>query len=349
MNDTTSPHRSFTHNTLVRTGIKQLEPIGDPVLILEGDNIGTKFMTVTMLTSAAFDGVLAQGSTSLAYSSPNDDPQLNEEEKKTKTPVWALIISHFCHIRNIHTIDMDRPSPVLAPKAATSPTLGQGPALDMDAHILPSGLLRVLPWFTMAIFVHIGGWIGDTPMSRGGLLNTAGVLAGVSGTAATGYILQRGDVLKVAVYLIGAQVWNLFATGEEITAVDWLRVKKALYIFLFFKFVVISHGHSVVDSWTASIYLNFQYVLPNISPLKIHSPSSSPTLRKTLISFSSSSSSRGSEYLRLDGSHRFIRLFHSIYRNTLPTMMTAFQISFGVEARSLVGEMDLLSREYRND
>lgn len=55
-------------------------------------------------------------------------------------------------------------------------------------------------------------------------------------------------MLKVAVYLIGAQVWNLFATGEEITAVDWLRVKKALYIFLFFKFVVISHGHSVVDS-----------------------------------------------------------------------------------------------------
>ncbi|XP_048631291.1 ascorbate transporter, chloroplastic-like [Brassica napus] len=127
----------------------------------------------------------------------------------------------------------------------------------------------------MAIFVHIGGWIGDTPMSRGlsitavrkerskkytiimqsmgslgptlfflsqlnrvktpavavlcmtcrqnqskvvsssdikthavpsralkhspsrgvllGLLNTAGVLAGVFGTAATGYILQRGS------------------------------------------------------------------------------------------------------------------------------------------------------------
>ncbi|CDY71597.1 BnaAnng38090D, partial [Brassica napus] len=82
-----------------------------------------------------------------------------------------------------------------------------------------------------------------------GLLNTAGVLAGVFGTAATGYILQRGscgDVLKVAVYLIGAQVWNLFATGEEITAVDWLRVKKALYIFLFFKFVLIRHGHSVL-------------------------------------------------------------------------------------------------------
>lgn len=55
-------------------------------------------------------------------------------------------------------------------------------------------------------------------------------------------------MLKVAVYLIGAQVWNLFATGEEITAVDWLRVNKALYIFLFFKFVVISHEHSVFSS-----------------------------------------------------------------------------------------------------
>lgn len=57
--------------------------------------------------------------------------------------------------------------PSLAPKAVASPALGEGPTLNMDAHILPSGLPRVLPWFTMAIFVHIGGWIGDTPMSRG--------------------------------------------------------------------------------------------------------------------------------------------------------------------------------------
>lgn len=54
-----------------------------------------------------------------------------------------------------------------------------------------------------------------------GLSNTAGVLAGVFGTAATGYILQHGswdDVFKVSValYLVGAVVWNLFSTGEKI-------------------------------------------------------------------------------------------------------------------------------------
>lgn len=54
-----------------------------------------------------------------------------------------------------------------------------------------------------------------------GLSNTAGVLAGVIGTAATGYILQHGtwdDVFKVAVglYLFGTIVWNLFSTGERV-------------------------------------------------------------------------------------------------------------------------------------
>ena len=54
-----------------------------------------------------------------------------------------------------------------------------------------------------------------------GLSNTAGVLAGVFGTAATGYILQHGswdDVFKVSVvlYLVGTLVWNLFSTGEKI-------------------------------------------------------------------------------------------------------------------------------------
>ncbi|QHO22197.1 Ascorbate transporter [Arachis hypogaea] len=54
-----------------------------------------------------------------------------------------------------------------------------------------------------------------------GLSNTAGVLAGVFGTAATGFILQRGswnDVFKVAVvlYIIGTLVWNIFSTGEKV-------------------------------------------------------------------------------------------------------------------------------------
>jgi ACS family sodium-dependent inorganic phosphate cotransporter len=54
-----------------------------------------------------------------------------------------------------------------------------------------------------------------------GLSNTAGVLAGVLGSLATGYILQHGswnDVwgVAVALYLVGTVVWNLFATGERI-------------------------------------------------------------------------------------------------------------------------------------
>ncbi|KAI5647233.1 hypothetical protein M9H77_33238 [Catharanthus roseus] len=54
-----------------------------------------------------------------------------------------------------------------------------------------------------------------------GLSNTAGVLAGVFGTAATGYILQRGswdDVFKVSVvlYILGTLVWNFFSTGEKV-------------------------------------------------------------------------------------------------------------------------------------
>ncbi|CAH1418154.1 unnamed protein product [Lactuca virosa] len=54
-----------------------------------------------------------------------------------------------------------------------------------------------------------------------GLSNTAGVLAGVFGTAATGYILQHGswdDVFEVAIglYLVGTVIWNLFSTGEKI-------------------------------------------------------------------------------------------------------------------------------------
>ncbi len=54
-----------------------------------------------------------------------------------------------------------------------------------------------------------------------GMSNTAGVLAGVMGTAATGLILANGswdDVWNVAVvlYLVGTLVWNVFSTGEQI-------------------------------------------------------------------------------------------------------------------------------------
>jgi hypothetical protein len=50
------------------------------------------------------------------------------------------------------------------------------------------------------------------------ILLAAGVLAGVFGTAATGYILKHGTWdevwgVAVALYLVGAVVWNLFSTG----------------------------------------------------------------------------------------------------------------------------------------
>ncbi|XP_013731259.2 ascorbate transporter, chloroplastic [Brassica napus] len=230
-----------------------------------------------------------------AYSSPKDDPELSEEEKKiilggskprepvtvipwklilSKPPVWALIISHFCH--NWGTFILLTWMPTYYNQV-------------LKFNLTESGLLCVLPWFTMAVLANVGGWIADTLVSRGlsitsvrkimqsigflgpaffltqlsrvktpamavlcmacsqgadafsqsglysnhqdigpryagvllGLSNTAGVLAGVFGTAATGYILQRGswdDVFKVAVglYLIGTLVWNLFATGEKV-------------------------------------------------------------------------------------------------------------------------------------
>lgn len=230
-----------------------------------------------------------------AYSSPEEDPELTEQEKRvifsgsvskepvtvipwrlilSKAPVWALIISHFCH--NWGTFILLTWMPTYYNQV-------------LKFNLTESGLLCVLPWLTMAVFANIGGWIADTLVSRGlsitavrkimqsigflgpaffltqlshvktpamavlcmacsqgsdafsqsglysnhqdigpryagvllGLSNTAGVLAGVFGTAATGYILQRGswdDVFKVAVvlYIIGTVVWNLFATGEKV-------------------------------------------------------------------------------------------------------------------------------------
>ncbi|KAA8516063.1 hypothetical protein F0562_019242 [Nyssa sinensis] len=232
---------------------------------------------------------------SKAYSSPKEDPDLSAEEKRfilsssiskepvtvipwklilSKAPVWALIISHFCH--NWGTFILLTWMPTYYNQV-------------LKFNLTESGLFCVLPWLTMALFANIGGWIADTLVSKGlsittvrkimqsigflgpaffltqlshvrtpamavlcmacsqgsdafsqsglysnhqdigpryagvllGLSNTAGVLAGVFGTAATGYILQKGswdDVFKVAValYIIGTLVWNLFSTGEKI-------------------------------------------------------------------------------------------------------------------------------------
>ncbi|XP_077241935.1 ascorbate transporter, chloroplastic-like [Tasmannia lanceolata] len=232
---------------------------------------------------------------SKAHSSPQEDPDLRAEERKlilggsvakepvstipwrlilSKPPVWALIISHFCH--NWGTFILLTWMPTYYNQV-------------LKFNLTESGLFCVLPWLTMALFANIGGWIADTLVSKGfsittvrkvmqsigflgpaffltqlsnvrtpalavlcmacsqgsdafsqsglysnhqdigpryagvllGLSNTAGVLAGVLGTAATGYILQRGSwdtvfQVSVALYLIGTIVWNVFSTGEKI-------------------------------------------------------------------------------------------------------------------------------------
>ncbi|KAI5065183.1 hypothetical protein GOP47_0019878 [Adiantum capillus-veneris] len=210
----------------------------------------------------------------LASSSPLEDTGISAEEKKlilgnnlkkepvteipwrlllSKAPVWALIVSHFCH--NWGTFILLTWMPTYYCQV-------------LKFNLTESGLFSVLPWFTMAIAANLGGWIADTLVSKGvsvtfvrklmqtlgflgpaffltqlshvsspfqavlcmmcsqgfdafsqsglysnhqdigpryagvllGLSNTAGVLAGVIGTAATGYILQHGcwdDVFKI--------------------------------------------------------------------------------------------------------------------------------------------------------
>ncbi|KAH8975153.1 hypothetical protein BDL97_01G141500 [Sphagnum fallax] len=196
-----------------------------------------------------------------AYSSPTEDPHITEAEKKlilggrepeapvenipwglllSKAPVWALIICHFCH--NWGTFILLTWMPTYYNQV-------------LGFNLMESGMFSVLPWLTMALSANLGGWIADTLVSRDvsvtvvrkgcdafsqsglysnhqdigprysgvllGMSNTAGVLAGVFGTAATGYILQNGcwdDVFKVSVglYLFGTVIWNVFSSGEKI-------------------------------------------------------------------------------------------------------------------------------------
>nr|GLL33375.1 sodium-dependent phosphate transport protein 1, chloroplastic [Ipomoea trifida] len=225
---------------------------------------------------------------SKAHSSPLDDPELLPEEKKlilsnsvskepvksipwkqilSKPPVWALIVSHFCHNWGTFILLTWMPTYYhqVFPSAAKaiSLTLFLG-ALEIELvlkfNLTESGMIAVLPWLTMAFSAYAGGWIADSLVRKGvsvtvvrkimqtigflgpaffltqlshvdspamavlcmtcsqgsdafsqsglysnhqdiaprysgvlmGLSNTAGVLAGVFGTAATGYILQHG-------------------------------------------------------------------------------------------------------------------------------------------------------------
>jgi ACS family sodium-dependent inorganic phosphate cotransporter len=70
----------------------------------------------------------------------------------SKPPVWALIVSHFCH--NWGTFILLTWMPTYYNQV-------------LKFNLTESGLLCVLPWLTMAIFANIGGWIADTLVGRG--------------------------------------------------------------------------------------------------------------------------------------------------------------------------------------
>ncbi|KAK4359513.1 hypothetical protein RND71_021742 [Anisodus tanguticus] len=110
---------------------------------------------------------------SKAYSSPLDDPELRPEEKKlilsscvskepvksipwklilSKPPVWALIVSHFCH--NWGTFILLTWMPTYYHQV-------------LKFNLTESGLYAVLPWLTMAVSANIGGWIADSLVRKG--------------------------------------------------------------------------------------------------------------------------------------------------------------------------------------
>ncbi|XP_043723675.1 ascorbate transporter, chloroplastic-like isoform X2 [Telopea speciosissima] len=110
---------------------------------------------------------------SKAHSSPFEDPELRPEEKRliisgnppkdpvttipwrlilSKAPVWALIVSHFCH--NWGTFILLTWMPTYYNQV-------------LKFNLMESGLFCVLPWLTMAFSANAGGWIADTLVSKG--------------------------------------------------------------------------------------------------------------------------------------------------------------------------------------
>ncbi|KAJ6807175.1 ascorbate transporter, chloroplastic-like [Iris pallida] len=115
---------------------------------------------------------------SKAHSLPQEDPELSPDEKRlilggnvaeepvssipwrlilSKAPVWALIISHFCH--NWGTFILLTWMPTYYNQV-------------LKFNLTESGLLCVLPWLTMAVFANIGGWIADTLVAKGFSITT---------------------------------------------------------------------------------------------------------------------------------------------------------------------------------
>lgn len=70
----------------------------------------------------------------------------------SKRPVWALILSHFCH--NWGTFIL----------LTWMPTY-YNQVLGLD--LMKSGFYSVLPWITMAIAANVGGWVADAMVARG--------------------------------------------------------------------------------------------------------------------------------------------------------------------------------------
>lgn len=70
----------------------------------------------------------------------------------SKRPVWALILSHFCH--NWGTFIL----------LTWMPTY-YNQVLGLD--LMKSGFYSVLPWITMAIAANVGGWVADALVAQG--------------------------------------------------------------------------------------------------------------------------------------------------------------------------------------
>jgi ACS family sodium-dependent inorganic phosphate cotransporter len=75
----------------------------------------------------------------------------------SKAPVWALIVSHFCH--NWGTFILLTWMPTYYNQV-------------LKFNLTESGIFCVLPWLTMALSANLGGWIADKLVSKGVSITT---------------------------------------------------------------------------------------------------------------------------------------------------------------------------------
>ena len=84
--------------------------------------------------------------------SQREGTQVPWKQILSKGPVWALILSHFCH--NWGTFIL----------LTWMPTY-YNQVLGLD--LMKSGFYSVLPWITMALAANVGGWVADSMVARG--------------------------------------------------------------------------------------------------------------------------------------------------------------------------------------